>query len=551
MDPRRMVKAKKVKSGCRTCKIRKVKCDEGRPACQRCVATGRVCDGYGIWGGGSHHQRCARDKQVPRSLSASLIAVSGTEERVHFEWFKCRTATKLQGSFNSYFWSTLLFQASFSEPAVLHAVLALSSVHKRGICYPDIRELRGGGNIPDQHEQFTLEQYAKAISHLQPHFSSNDRASRRIALMACILFVSLDLLRGHFTTAQIHLQNGLGILQEMQMLLSTDDAVQPHNSYRESTDDWVMEAFSRLHLQLELFKYTHAHTVRVLPILEAPPHKIESVNDAWNLLQQAFDDIFHLAHQARQQVGHAWCNDEQMRIGAELGRWLDMFVAFRKRLRHPTLVEQKCNHLLDVYHTLAGIMNDTCLSVSGDEMIYDLHTDQFTTLLTKLEGLWTVSSTSYISHILPGYWVDMSKSVIDVGWIPPLYYIAIKCRVHQIRLQAIRLLERAFHREGIWDSKSAACVARKVMEMEEGNFYRGMGAKDTFGRCDGSSLEENVSLPLPTLPEACRMREVEVVFAGSPLDRISLYCKQRDMDQDYRVLLSVYDVNKGLWTDGI
>lgn len=33
-------------------RIRKVKCDEGQPACERCTSTGRVCDGYGIWGGG-------------------------------------------------------------------------------------------------------------------------------------------------------------------------------------------------------------------------------------------------------------------------------------------------------------------------------------------------------------------------------------------------------------------------------------------------------------------------------------------------------------------
>ena len=36
----------KVKTGCLTCKIRKKKCDEAKPFCQRCVDTGRKCDGY-------------------------------------------------------------------------------------------------------------------------------------------------------------------------------------------------------------------------------------------------------------------------------------------------------------------------------------------------------------------------------------------------------------------------------------------------------------------------------------------------------------------------
>jgi len=63
--------ARKKPQPCRTCKslgketvyrlcllilrrVRKVKCDQGWPACDRCIPTGRVCDGHGIWGGGGN-----------------------------------------------------------------------------------------------------------------------------------------------------------------------------------------------------------------------------------------------------------------------------------------------------------------------------------------------------------------------------------------------------------------------------------------------------------------------------------------------------------------
>lgn len=36
----------KVRTGCTTCKIRRVKCDETKPNCKRCTSTGRKCDGY-------------------------------------------------------------------------------------------------------------------------------------------------------------------------------------------------------------------------------------------------------------------------------------------------------------------------------------------------------------------------------------------------------------------------------------------------------------------------------------------------------------------------
>ncbi|KAH4069175.1 hypothetical protein HBH98_012240 [Parastagonospora nodorum] len=38
----------KNRSGCKTCKIRKVKCDEEKPFCKRCTSTGRTCDGYDV-----------------------------------------------------------------------------------------------------------------------------------------------------------------------------------------------------------------------------------------------------------------------------------------------------------------------------------------------------------------------------------------------------------------------------------------------------------------------------------------------------------------------
>ncbi|KAJ5694052.1 hypothetical protein N7536_004464 [Penicillium majusculum] len=46
LSARRRKWAPKLKSGCMTCKIRRVKCDEEKPQCRRCISTGRKCDGY-------------------------------------------------------------------------------------------------------------------------------------------------------------------------------------------------------------------------------------------------------------------------------------------------------------------------------------------------------------------------------------------------------------------------------------------------------------------------------------------------------------------------
>ncbi|KAF5518232.1 Arginine metabolism regulation protein II [Colletotrichum aenigma] len=40
--------SQKVRTGCLTCKFRKIKCDERKPDCLRCAASGRPCGGYAV-----------------------------------------------------------------------------------------------------------------------------------------------------------------------------------------------------------------------------------------------------------------------------------------------------------------------------------------------------------------------------------------------------------------------------------------------------------------------------------------------------------------------
>ena len=542
-----------------TVRIRKVKCDEGRPACHRCRSTGRVCDGYGIWGGGDSlygHGQCVTgfkdSRAVPRPPASVSVFASGTEEKGYFEWFKCRTAIKLPGSFVSRFWDTLLFQAGLEEPAVSHAVLALSSVHKGGAFNANGQNKADNG--PNEQEQFMLKHYVKAISHLQPHFSIKDRASFRVALITCVTFVCLEFLRGHFMTAQIHLENGLKILGEMQMLSNSDDGIFRPKHCFQSTDGWIVEAFSRLHLQVELFRHAYQHPCMILqaPGPGTPALVFHSINEAWQQLGRLLNKVFHLTHQARKQ---AVCECESLRnthllleyqqcIRTELARWLETYEAFKKVPQgHRPTQEEKGYQLLNTYHTMASIIADTCLRPS-DELAFDFHTTQFVLLIRQLASLQTMASTTCLVQALPG---DMSRSVIDMGWIPPLYYAAVKCRIHRIRLQAVRLLESTSHREGIWDAQTAACVARKVMVMEERDFYRDVATLDDFFLLSPPRVQD---LSLPTLPESYRIRDVEVVMLGDPMDRILLFCKQKQEGKDCRVLISEYNMHLQRWIDG-
>ena len=175
------------------------------------------------------------------------------QEKQYLEWFWCRTAKKIPGIFVLTFWDSLVMQASIGEPAVLHAVLVLSSVHKNGFVN-DSRQ-----NYSDQtsskQEQFMLEQYSKAIGDIQLHLPSQDKLSVRVALITCIVFVCFEYLGGRFRTAQVHLQSGLRVLEEMQASSTVDPGGVPRSDHSsDPIDDWIAQAFSGRHVQAMLFR---------------------------------------------------------------------------------------------------------------------------------------------------------------------------------------------------------------------------------------------------------------------------------------------------------
>ncbi|KAF2878480.1 hypothetical protein BDV95DRAFT_479319 [Massariosphaeria phaeospora] len=507
------------KSGCRTCRIRKVKCDEGRPACRRCISTGRVCDGYGIWGGGGndYHQRRpsvapARSNEIMNRPSPPLLKVAGnTEENRYLQWFTSRILMKIPGPFALSFWGNLIMQASLSEPAVLHAVLTLSSIHKREVLF-DKDQVEG-------ENQFMLQHYIKAIQHLRPHFSVDDRASKRVALIACLVFVWLECLRGRFQTAQTHLQNGMKIL-ESQESFDGYAGMMLLESTRDPIDDCIVEAFFRLRLHMELFERSSGHPRSFLGIWK--PRTLAVVfyttNQAWNALEVLLDDISQLSSQARHQqlpsstalVYPATLLEQQECIKEKLATWFAAYESCKDDLQKGEYYQVTCT-LISEYHIMANIMVDTCLH-PDDEMIFENCTAQFVSIICHSRDMWRSRISPYIGTRAE-ISLDMAHSTADMGWIPPLYYTALKCRIHRVRLQAIRLLESSLHREGMWDSIIAAHITRRVMEIEERDVYRNYDMNDSFSL---ATAPEALDFSFPILPDGFRLHEMKVELPDSP-----------------------------------
>ncbi len=261
--------APKTKTGCGTCKKRHIKCGQQRPECANCLSTKLHCEGYGIWGGGTmitknQHQSSramqAAEKSTPSLTSGSpslsrhntpipLHKITHAEQSC-FEYFVNRTALKIPGVFYSQFWAPLVLRASASELPILHAAVALGSAHRsaelnlHGSTFPSTSLCGDRNGIPNAHEIFTLKQYNKSIAYLQDLRSEGENAAPqiRIALVACVLYMSLELLRGDYPTAITHTRHGFGLLSKLKRDLDAP-AFSPQNSL-ESVDAFLIQAFT-------------------------------------------------------------------------------------------------------------------------------------------------------------------------------------------------------------------------------------------------------------------------------------------------------------------
>ncbi|KAI1415807.1 hypothetical protein F5Y13DRAFT_206737 [Hypoxylon sp. FL1857] len=156
----------KVRTGCITW-IRRVKCDETKPACTRCTSTGRKCDGYE----GNAPPRQKKPPPSPGPLASTFPAlptdpylakrhelarhsfaaacrgnsslrilrplvadIEGTEqERLFFHRFRQAAEAGLAmhaSSLGPGFWRRLVPQVGQSDPAVRHALIALGAAYQ-------------------------------------------------------------------------------------------------------------------------------------------------------------------------------------------------------------------------------------------------------------------------------------------------------------------------------------------------------------------------------------------------------------------------------------
>ncbi|KAG9234779.1 hypothetical protein BJ875DRAFT_293666 [Amylocarpus encephaloides] len=455
----------KTSTGCPTCRLRRVKCDETRPACLRCVSTDRICDGY-------------PHVQAPRSSHASIISLpdiagpaldieirASPQSKRSFSYFLQRTRPQLAGFFGSDFWERLVLQAAHRESAVRHALVAIGSVH-------ELSERQTAAS--DVSRAFALEQYNLAIRELLVAPSQGGERGVDVCLIACILFACLENMQGRHVTAITHIQSGAKLLRET--LCDGENGVLRHGVFGSTRQidsyvplDVLARIFAGLNSQVAMMfgdeKLKLVEDSSRGTIDSGLPFSFSSVREAKGIFEYGY------CLYTRSQPDELSCDPAE--YPAAVKAHADHFASLTSKYSFAlqAFFESKGSSLTPKEDIAFAVLQlhvlNNLVSLHAEQMPQDSQSrcELFQPHIIKMLALGEKIVSAIVSDDDHGG--QATSFCSDMGYVIPLYSVATRTPDLAIRGRAIELLRSTSRQEGLWNSLLAAEAAERVMEIQQ------------------------------------------------------------------------------------
>ncbi|CBF73568.1 Zn(II)2Cys6 transcription factor [Aspergillus nidulans FGSC A4] len=443
----------KVRTGCFTCKQRRVKCDEGKPACQNCERTGRRCEGYPPGpastpaGDGSldaQVQRCAQ-QIVVYNLPFKVPGSAADRQLLHF--YTCEAAGGLSSFSDSTLWSKLVLQRSHHQPVVRHTLVALAALYRDYI--------EGGNRVQAPASHAAMQRIAKCHRQLRLYLRSAD-ASADIALICSILFYAFETLLGDCSTATQHLDNGLRLLKRCQMQALA-------HSGRDELLAHLVPIFSRLDINASTFDNERRPILTLVCLAErlgpmhVVPSSLASLDEAENVATKLENWLMHylIAHVAYK---HKPVDEfprclvrERFALYQQFERFFFVFAALLESL--PGEIPARALLLrvqTKMYYSLLleNIPNGSFGPCPP--------ADSLRNTLADIEGFLSMESTQKSASTF-----TLSSQLVAI-----LYFMCLKSTDVERRDTAFALLRHSSMpaKDGLWESEKAAAIVQTLIE---------------------------------------------------------------------------------------
>lgn len=563
-----------------------MKCDERKPACNRCVSTGRTCDGeigtasvsatrhgpivprldaarsnivrasakpsnqVALISASSETASTLPSLQHPVSAWQSISSGLTDYERHGFSHFQILTAPALRMALPSSDWIPVALQASVQHPAVFHAITATGTM-ARGLTvliHPSFAR-----PILQEQADEAMRQYQKAIKVLRTYVDAAASSSVDVEpiLLACLLCVCFEAFCGRKSAAIEHARLGWEITK------SRPASTQMHPNPSAKFFDLVFRARAgafalfddKEHHSLECCTERLNLSGYILNSMEEATYHLNKLTKLSehlraDLLQLAKADIagFSQSHELAEGLNFCWAaclsrtiaisetqktRLEQLRLG--LMQWKSAYSTYEATRAQDNV---ETHLILLIKHFYSSFTLATCRD--SEEIQSDQYHGDFIAALDLIERYLAVADrgASEEAHPSAGTQSDQTRSLFFGNSIlPALDVIAHKCRDPQQKRRALHILSTAQKQEGLEHSKLLSYYAQAAIEIEE---HRGK----SLTRSSPSSVQGSLQIML-----AEQARFADVVTVGQGVRVLRLLCARyvHDNPGPKQIELAVYE----------
>lgn len=440
-----------------------MKCDEGKPACKKCTSTGRKCDGYSSLPFSrrdlhaasralSEHSSSGDDlagiDHAPLARIVTDPAFSDVLEKRYFQFFRQRTVASTNSLMACRFWDRIVLQICHVEPAVKHAILALSSLHQ-------VSDARNNAELAQKHQDYADYHHHRALVAAQKLLSSSTAEDIDRVLIACVVFICYDNVRGNYQAAAIHTHSGRSILAQHRTRLKR---LARRNDLAE-----IQQLFGRLDISAITFsEQSSKYAYRITDFFNSSPQLVPddftTVDEAraplvdhvrWVLL---LGGELHEAERAGDVDYLVALDQQRVTLISHLQQWLEHF---EKIVGREPYASRSLTLTLRLWHSSAQLQLGTIYE--DTEMRFDAFHDTFARIVDYAEAIMALLAEQE----------ERYNFSFDLGISIPLFMVAQRCRDPSIRRRAIALMRTESRQEGAWESVGAADVVERWMLAEE------------------------------------------------------------------------------------
>ncbi|KAF2014609.1 hypothetical protein BU24DRAFT_217625 [Aaosphaeria arxii CBS 175.79] len=537
----------KTKTGCITCRSRRIKCDEEKPHCKRCTSTGRRCDGYGAL------TLTAQTQQIiisptNTSLASAMngLQLNSAQEQEAFHFYQYRSVGEISGLYDKQFWEVQVLQAAQASAAVRHAVISLASLHRKFITgrMPVVPD-----DTSDKYLRFAWQQSNSAIRELLQSPTQTTIADKIHLMTCCLLFHCIACIQGHQSTAFDHLRSGLKFMREVDQEIAAGCPVSQQNlaalrSLRYIFVDMDTQARTILNEkgQLEWEPFPKCD-------LAVSPEPFKDFQDArfyfeatYAELQRVSIEVAQTPLQEAEQVEKILQTLSDTRTQYQRGTVL--LNEFLQKVPRVTRQDEEAVISILLLHKYYGIIMWTRPRFDGTQVIADVDVDEEAPELEELLDLasqlihapstHTLAPESLPEDYYPSTQAhERSKSAKPALTNPvfssgtrvlcALWMISCRAGDMELRRKAIAMMLDCPRREGVWDSVIAGRIAWETMRFEEtatnGNY------QEILDRTPSPHGAET-----PPIDKTNRISVINIEYVGARVARVEFrsnkHCKQ-------------------------